>query len=211
MRYASVVLFALVAATGIAAEGLHFTTSLDGMASPEVSFYLVPAMAFTVGPPQFQFGGELKLPVGSRGDKYLAAMFLLRFGPAHRDVGGGATGPMAIPLLLAAKFGYTELGVGVSTRLAGTADPSLAYGNAPQWFTCRLGGRWPIWTAGPGKLGLNYSLDWLLTEHRAATHPVPTGVAGVLWVFTYLPWYAIADAVAAGTKLSVGVNYTLDF
>jgi hypothetical protein len=189
-RFALLVLFALVAVTCIPAAGLNLTTSLDGMASP-ASLYLVPTVAFTVGPPEFQFGAEVKLPVGLRGDKYLAAMLLL-------------------------KFRYADFGVGVSTRLVGTADSSLAYPDAPQSFTCRMGINWPIWTIGPGKLGLNTSVEWLSTEYAPSEYNPPTatsleeGMLGFFIIPFYAIGWAIGEAIKEGAKLSVGVNYTLD-
>lgn len=192
-RYATFILFALVSVTGIPAVGLHLITSFDGMAgqwmaasypySQEWVLYLVPTVAFTWGPPQFQFGGELTLPVGQWGDKYLAAMLLLRSG---------------------ADDFYGDLGVGLSTRLAATTDPSLAYPDAPQ-FTCHLGCNWSFWTIGPGKLGLKVSADWLTTEYR----PVITVVFPPWVLFHNQPW--VEEQFRASVKLSVGVSYTLDF
>ena len=183
---ATVVLLALVTVTGIPAAGLHLTTSLDGMAGSH-SVYLVPTVACTVQPDPngFGMGAELKLPVGLLGDKYLAAMLLF-------------------------KFGYLDFGVGVSSRLAGTTDPSVSYEwGVSQVGTLRLGITGPIWKAGPGKLGLNVSLDFLATEY-SPTNWEEEGLSG-LEIVLLLPYLLGVEGIRAFGKLSIGVNYTLDF
>jgi hypothetical protein len=232
VRYAALVLYALAATPGTPADGLHLTTSLDVMAgqwlsasgsSLDLSLYAVPTVAVTIGKPQFQVGGEVKLPVGLRGDAYLAAMLLLRFGPCDS---GAPNDLMSLLFSLLSMLGSTELGAGVSTRLAGTVDPSMTYPQPPQCFACRLGWIFPIWTVGPGKLGLNVSLDWLITELKTTElgfpeardgGSVPFGGGAIVFLVELLiaaPLYALAyvgEAVRAGGKLSIGVTYALDF
>lgn len=190
---ATLVLFALVAVTGIPAAGLHLTTSLDGMAGSH-SAYLVPTFACTVQPDPngFGMGAELKLADGLLGDTYLAGLLLF-------------------------KFGYIDFGVGVSSRLVGTADPSLSYTDDSLVAACRLGITGPIWTVGPGKLGLNASLDFLATEYSPNEFKMPSVTnlgEGMVWGImlpVYLLGYALGEFGLATVKLSAGLNYTLDF
>jgi hypothetical protein len=185
-RCAALVLFSLVAEAGFPAAGLHITTSLDGMSS-SLSAYLVPTVAITIQPEPsgLGVGGELALPVGPRGDRYMAVMAIL-------------------------KIGMLDIGAGFSTRLVGTADPSLFYPKTPQMFAGRLGITWPIWTIGPGRLGLNASVDWLFTEYLPTKYPAPKTFGDILTYIFILPALGGAEAIKACAKVSAGMNYTID-
>jgi hypothetical protein len=60
------------------------------------------------------------------------------------------------------------------------------------------------------KLGLNASVDWLLTSYRPTVYQT-NSLEDVFLFFIYLPVLLGAEKIKACAKLSLRVSYSLDF
>jgi len=170
------------------AADFHITPRVDIMAGIQGAF-LTPSIALTWQPGLVGAGAEVKVPIGlSLGDRYVEAMALL-------------------------KLGWFDLGAGVSAMLVPpTGDTTdLTYPVSPGGllFAARVGLTAPLLSLGPGKLGLDVSLDAFATETRLTQAPAPSSLGDLIGQIIVYPFVWLFDMALNSVKLSAGVSYTI--